>query len=299
DLQLPVEYELSQNYPNPFNPVTTIEYQLRDVSDVKLVVYDIFDFYTEMLRATPSVVKKIIRWLDFQAIRLADATIIADDARKKQIAGSRPHRLIVIYNCLDDQRTNLDIKSNQQSSGNHLHLVYFGNLQVERGLLVLLDVMRQHPNWSLDLGGFGPDEALIRQAAQLPGVTWHGLLPYERVLELSADADLLFATYDPSIPNHRYSSPNKLFEAMMLGKPIIVAQNTNMDRIVLDWDCGEALPYGDPEALEATLIHYQFDPVLRQLQGQNARNAFEQMYNWGNMQQRLLTLYAELLQSVL
>jgi glycosyltransferase involved in cell wall biosynthesis len=159
--------------------------------------------------------------------------------------------------------------------------------------------MRQHPEWSLDLGGFGPDEELIRRAAQFPGVTWHGLLPYERVIELTAAADLLFATYDPFIPNHRYSSPNKLFEAMMLGKPIIVAQNTNMDRVVLDWDCGEVLSYGDAEALEAALIRYQFDPGLRQRQGQNARKAFEQTYNWGNMQQRLLTLYAELLQPVL
>lgn len=37
---LPVEYTVSRNYPNPFNPATTIEYQLPQRSDVKLVVYN-------------------------------------------------------------------------------------------------------------------------------------------------------------------------------------------------------------------------------------------------------------------
>ncbi|MBI9071096.1 MAG: carbohydrate binding domain-containing protein [Melioribacteraceae bacterium] len=35
------EYRLEQNYPNPFNPTTTIGYQLKETSNVKLFVYDI------------------------------------------------------------------------------------------------------------------------------------------------------------------------------------------------------------------------------------------------------------------
>jgi len=260
----------------------------------KRVVYDIFDFYAEMLRATPDTVKKILRWVDFKAMSRADATIIADESRREQIDGSQPRRLTVIYNCLDDQRSNLVTQSADKASGNQLRLVYIGNLQVERGLLILLDVLRRHPEWSLDLGGFGADKALIRQAAQFPGVIWHGLLPYARVLEISAAADVFFATYDPAIPNNRYASPNKLFEAMMLGKPIVVAHQTNMDRLVVEWNCGLALPYGDADALEAVLLSYQQDPNLLQQQGQNARRAFEKIYNWPKMKQRLISLYAEL-----
>ncbi|MCW8994718.1 MAG: T9SS type A sorting domain-containing protein, partial [Psychromonas sp.] len=38
---LPTEYTLYQNYPNPFNPITTIKYDLPNVSDVSLIIYDI------------------------------------------------------------------------------------------------------------------------------------------------------------------------------------------------------------------------------------------------------------------
>ncbi len=41
DLDLPVEYLLSQNYPNPFNPTTVIEYQLPEVTEVSIEIYNI------------------------------------------------------------------------------------------------------------------------------------------------------------------------------------------------------------------------------------------------------------------
>jgi len=125
----------------------------------------------------------------------------------------------------------------------------------------------------------------------LSNVFWFGRVSYERALQLSYDADVLIATYDPAIPNHRFSSPNKLFEAMMLGKPIIVAQGTNMDSIVEQLDCGVVVEYGDVRALEETLERMQFNPQFSKQLGLNARHAYEQIFNWTRMEERLIKLY--------
>jgi glycosyltransferase involved in cell wall biosynthesis len=261
----------------------------------KQVIYDIFDFYADHLRATPEMVKTIIRRVDLWAIGKADALILVDDARVEQIAGSKPRLITIIYNSPEDVREKF--LHSDKSTTSELTLAYIGLLQVERGLLQVLTVLSNHPDWQLDLAGFGGDQEIILTAsANLSNIHWHGRVSYEQALQLSSAADVLFATYDPAIPNHKYSSPNKIFEAMMLGKPIIVAAGTNMDRMVANADCGFIVPYGDIPSLEKALASLASNPELVERLGENARQAYETHYHWAMMSQRLTQLYEKVLQ---
>lgn len=255
----------------------------------KLVVYDIFDFYADHLRRTPGWIKTLIRYLDLWAISRANALILADEARRHQLGNVRTSHVEIIYNSPEE------LAFPPPTPAPYFRLAYVGLLQMERGLCEILEVLQRHPEWHLDLAGFGGDEEILLQKARaLPNVTWHGRIPYEQALRLSAAADVLFATYDPAIPNHRYASPNKLFEALMLGKPIIVARNTNMDIIVQHHECGIVVEYGRIEELEKALSRLASDEALRQYLGQNARRAYETVYSWERMRQRLLSLYASI-----
>jgi hypothetical protein len=46
---LPHQFVLYQNYPNPFNPTTTIEFDIPERTNVKLVIYDILGREVETL----------------------------------------------------------------------------------------------------------------------------------------------------------------------------------------------------------------------------------------------------------
>ncbi len=264
----------------------------------KYLIYDIFDFYADHLRRTPDAFKRAIRALDLWVISQADAVVLVDESRKDQIVGSHPRRLQCVYNSPEDIVDPLAGNSNGetgQPAG--LSVAYVGLLQLERGLAEMLEVFRRHPDWHLDMAGFGGDEAALRaMASELPNVNWHGRVSYARALALSQAADVLFATYDPAIANHRYSSPNKVFEAMMLGKPVIVAADTNMDRIIQAEDCGLVVRYGDVPELEAALTALYEDPALRARLGRNARSAYENRYSWLVMSQRLIDLYNDVIQ---
>jgi glycosyltransferase involved in cell wall biosynthesis len=258
----------------------------------KPVVYDIFDFYADHLRRTPAGLKTLIRRLDLHAIGQADALILCDDSRFEQVRGSSPRRVTVIYNTPEDASPPVDF---QPSPPGRLRLAYVGLVQVERMLFEVLDAVRKHPEWSLEMGGFGGDEQrVVAEIAAMPNVTWHGRIPYDQALRINAASDLMFALYDPAVPNHRYSSANKIFEAMMLAKPVLVAENTGMDRIVTAAQGGLVLPYGDPQALEAALQRLAADPQLRLRLGANARRAYETGYAWSVMEERLLDLYRTL-----
>jgi glycosyltransferase involved in cell wall biosynthesis len=259
----------------------------------KIVVYDIFDFYAEMLRATPRWIIKLIRALDLWAIGRADAVILADDCRREQIKGANPKSVTVIYNSPEDVLEEMGQKVGRETDPHEgLRVAFIGLLHVERGLVQLLEVFSRHPEWKFDLAGFGGDEDIILpMAAKLANVAFHGRVDYEVAISLMHGADALIATYDPRIPNHRYASPNKLFEAMMLAKPIVVARGTNMDCIVEGKDCGLVVDYGDVKALERALQRLADDPGLRASMGAAGRKAYDQEYNWEIMRQRLVTLY--------
>lgn len=260
------------------------------------VIYDIFDFYADHLRRTPGFLKKAIRSIDYWAISKADGVILVDDARREQILGSHPKICISVYNSPEDvpyQPRNDAV----QPTGSKLRIAYVGLLQVERGLFEMIAVLRRHPEWQLDLAGFGGDEQQIVTIIQaMPNIAWHGRISYQRALDLSQAADVLFATYDPAIPNHRYSSPNKVFEGMMLGKPIIVAEDTNMDRMIKEAECGIIVKYGDIAALEDALKRLAEDTALRERLSRNARRAYDQVYSWQKMQLRLNNFYNQVLQ---
>lgn len=257
----------------------------------KVVVYDIFDFYADHLRATPALLKTLIRRVDLWIAQSVDAVILVDEARQKQLRGIRPKQLVVLYNSPEEI---LPACAPPQPSV-AFRIAYVGLLQVERGLLELLAVLRQHPDWHLDLAGFGGDaQRILLEAQHLPNVSWHGRIPYEQALCLNKNADVLIATYDPRIPNHRYTSPNKLFEAMLLGRPIVVAENTHVDEIVLQEECGLVVPYGDVEALDRALTRLAHDVALRNSLGTNGQRAYLEKYGWPLMRSRLLNLYASL-----
>jgi glycosyltransferase involved in cell wall biosynthesis len=256
----------------------------------KMVVYDIFDFYADHLRRTPGWIKNIIRQFDIRVINYVNGVILVDKARRVQIEEASPAHLAYVYNSPEDLCPTCCFPD--EKSDTTFSITYVGLLQWERGLSNLIRVVKENPNFHLYIAGFGGDQKAIEESAdKQSNIEYFGRVPYNQALLLSQKADLIWALYDPTIPNHQYASPNKLFEAMMLGKPVIVARDTNIDSVVREMNCGYIVEYSNFADLQNILKACAANPNDRAQKGRNARIAYEQRYSWKKMEEELLNLY--------
>lgn len=257
----------------------------------KKVIYDIYDFYVDAF-SVPSLLKGLIRRLDFKVINTADAVIITNESRYDQIKGSKPKKIYCIHNSPAEDSSVLTLEKN---SSFELTVSYVGILQESRLLNEIIEVFIESPRWNLKIAGFGLLEGYIKKIAEkYSNIEFYGKVSYSEGLKISNQADVLFATYDPSIPNHKYTSPNKLYEAMMLSKPIIVCKNTGIDALVSENNIGVVIEYSKQSFKNAMLYFGEMKASDYLAMSAEARKLYDTKYSWGKMKEKLVDIYTAL-----
>jgi len=263
-------------------------------------VYTIFDFYADNIQEghflTPvKFLKKGIRSLEISGINRADLLILVDESRLEEIQGAMVKNLIYIYNTPEDRKSS--VKEEIHESKGIFSIFYAGYLLNDRGITDIIMAIADVSEVELVLAGPIIDKNIIDDIAAHPAsVTYIGWIPsYEEILNRSLSADMLFRFSDPALPTkNKYASPNKLFEAMMCGKPILVSDNSSMASIVRHNNCGLVVPYGDRGAIKEAIVKLITDPGLRAELGKNGRKAYEEKYSWTIMENRLINAYKNL-----
>jgi glycosyltransferase involved in cell wall biosynthesis len=257
------------------------------------VVYDIFDFYADMVTAPiPPRLRAILANAERRMVPMADAVITPDLRRRVQFGSARPRKIVEIENVPEDRGI-----APAPTDPDRFVVFYGGMIAKDRGLVDLVAAC-EATGAVLLVAGHGPDEAeLLTDLESSPAASYLGTIPYEEVLERTAASSAVAALYDPRVPNNRFAAPNKLFEAMMFAKPVIVSDGTVAGDIVREVGCGIVVPHGDREALKRALESLMLSPETCATMGARGRTAFESRYNWKAMEPRLLGLYGELLSS--
>ncbi|WP_187273875.1 glycosyltransferase family 4 protein [Paenibacillus sp. N3.4] len=261
----------------------------------KKYVYDIFDYYVDAFHV-PRFLKPLIEKIDIFMINSANAVIIVNESRELQISKSRPKKLCVIHNSPDFEIPFEKVIENERSifNVNKIKFAYIGILSDGRLLKEILEVFQEHQEWELHIGGFGPYEEHIKALAENSiNIIFYGRISYEKVIKIEQKCHVLFAIYDPDIPNHRYASPNKLYEAMLLGKPIIVAKGTGIDETVERFKIGISIEYNGKsfEHAVSELIKNIEDWSNMKIRTQVI---YDEYFAWKIMNKRLTDLYVHL-----
>lgn len=263
-------------------------YKLCQRNKLKLI-YDIFDFYVDCHKL-PRLLIKHFRNAELKIINKADATVICTEQRVEQIKGSKPKKLYVIHNT---PNLTCEATDSEQNTG-RLKVCFIGSLGYDRLLLELISAIPNHPEYDFVFGGVGTYENQCKEASEInKRVKYLGSMTYDKVIKEESKCDILFATYNPDIPNHRFSAPNKFYEAGALSKPVIVCNNTGVDVLVKKYNTGLCIDY-NVEQFFSALDHLDKDRDLLKTLGENGNKAYNEFFSWNVMSNKIKDLYDEI-----
>ena len=145
--------------------------------------------------------------------------------------------------------------------------------------------------------GFGRLESRLREsAASDPGrIVVLPAVPSGELLEWTAGATLSFVGAPPKTINLRLTIPNKLFESLMAGVPVVVSGGTAVASLASSADVGIVVQPWSPEALAAALSAALEEPeAVQTARRLRARTAALERYNAETEQAGVVEVYRRL-----
>lgn len=122
-----------------------------------------------------------------------------------------------------------------------------------------------------------------------------GIVSRQEVADLLSESMIGLVTYLPA-PNHTDSQPNKLFEYMSVGLPVVASNFHLWREIVEKNNCGICVDPLNPKEI-ADAINYFLENITESLEkGLNGKKAVETIYNWNPEEAKLISLYREILE---
>lgn len=174
---------------------------------------------------------------------------------------------------------------------------YVGGIGRIRGILEVVQAMGLAGSGArLQLVGAFNEPAVEARAHASGGwqqVDALGFLGRKEVAQVLGRAVGGLVTFLPA-PNHIDAQPNKMFEYMSAGVPVIASHFPLWRDIIEGNDCGLCVDPLDPTAIAKAIDYLVTHPQEAERMGLHGQRAVAEKYNWGIEEAKLLQLYAGL-----
>jgi glycosyltransferase involved in cell wall biosynthesis len=229
-------------------------------------------------------------------IRRADAVITVSES----IAGElerlyRIPRPVVVMNCPESR---LPTPSNRLRAELGIPMtmriaLYQGSISAGRGIEPFLQAVQSIPGLAGVVLGDGPLLPQLRARFQGEAgqrVYLPGRVPIDQLPEYIGSADLGIALIQDTCLSHRYSLPNKLFEYIQAGIPVVASDLPEIKRIVRGFDVGTVVDPESSQAIASGIRGLLEDTETYSRVKANTRLAADRL-TWEQESKKLLALY--------
>lgn len=264
-------------------------------------IYDAHELYFERSvkggRTPTRFMLSLLRPLEGWMARRAAGTITVGDQLADWLAEHlRIKRPVVVRNVVDVRRDGQAVPMSRQA-GERI-IGHSGYITHGRHLPELVEALRNLPEHvSLALVGKGTLWPVLEQQADKLGVGHrlrrvHPVTP-ETMAPTMAQADAAVVIITSDATSYHFALPNKLFEAIAAGLPLVVTDIPEVAGLVRQYDLGVILSSVEPEAL-ARAIEAVLEPEANARYRANALRAREAL-TWEVEEAKLVALYRQVL----
>lgn len=264
----------------------------------KCVIYDAHEDIIGQISTKayiPAKMRKAMSWVVQVAVKYGtgkmDYIVTATDAIRDKL-NKFNDRTEVIYNypLISEMEGGVGVGAKKNE------VCYIGGISKIRGINQIIEALGYTKNIRANIAGDYSPATYGAELKSLKGwekVNYYGLVSRKDIYRIMEKSRAGLVTFLP-VPNHIEAQPNKIFEYMSAGIPLIASNFPLWKKIVEENRCGICVDPEDPKEI-AWAMEYLISHELEASQmGENGRQAVLNKYNWGVQERELIRIYDHL-----
>lgn len=268
----------------------------------KPVVYDSHESFMDMLEGSvhPAVRAAILRLENFLLKRVDLLITVGEKLRRAFIArGARRTAVVGNWKALEEYTRSTEVSRELRRKlgvpEGAILISCITQLLKNRMIEELVQAAEDFPNVYVLLAGKGALEPRVREWAKAnPRVLFPGFVHALEVPAYTCASDVIYCGFDPLNPNAAYAAPNKLFEALAAGKPLISPDVGEIGEIIRRGNCGVVTADCSTASVRAA-IEAMCDPERLAVWANGSRELGRKEMNWLRGQEVLYAEYSRML----
>lgn len=261
----------------------------------KKVIYDAHEDLPRQIEGKSYLKFKKLFSLTFEkfenrVVRKLDAVITATPFIRDRFLKIHKNTVDINNYPLPDEIDLVDFIGDKQNK-----ICFIGGISDIRGTIQVVQAL-EYCDVELDLAGEIEVE-FKRELQTLAGwkkVNELGFIDRSAALQVKKESIAGIVTFLP-LPNHINAQPNKIFEYMASGLPVIGSNFPLWQQIIAENNCGICVDPERPKEISEAINFIRNNPIEAREMGARGRILVTEKYNWKVEEQKLVSLYNDLI----
>lgn len=265
----------------------------------KPIVYDSHESFMDMLEGSVNAkVRGVLMAFENFLIRRVDLLITVGEKLRQFFVDRGAKRTAVVGNWkrLEEyERTeeqNLALREKLGIPRDAILITCITQLLQNRMIEELVEAVKPYSDVYAVIAGKGALEPQVKKwAAENPRIVYPGFLHALDVAAFTCASDVIYCGFRPFNGNARFVAPNKLFEALAAGKPLISPDVGEIGDLIRGHNFGVVTPDCTAPSVQKA-VEAMRDPANRAIWSRNAQLLGRREMNWRKGQEVLSQEYA-------